>query len=139
MLKDKDYPIRCVSTGEGTKYVEGLGFLSDEELVHVYSQSHLLVYPSKSDMFGLVILEALACNTPVITTSIESHKALNLPLIYANTPLEFFRRILSMFKLWKEGKYHEFASRLRAYVTKYGVNKVIPRIENMFKSVKQMN
>jgi len=135
MLKEKGYPIRCVSTGEGSRYVEGLGFLSDRELVDLYSRSHLLIHPSKSDMFGLVILEALACNTPVVTTSIEAHRALNLPLMYADTVVEFFEKILLVYDLWRKGEYSKLASNLRTHVIKYGISSILPKIENMLRDV----
>jgi glycosyltransferase involved in cell wall biosynthesis len=45
-----------------------LGQLRDYELTEAYLQSHLLVFPSLSDGFGLVLLEAMACGIPVVTT-----------------------------------------------------------------------
>ena len=124
-----------MSTGEGNECVEGLGFLDDKELVDLYSESHLLVHPSKSDMFGLVILEALACNTPVITTNISAHKALSLPLIYANTVAEFVEKILEVYDLWRKGRYEKLTSNLRAHVMKYDITRILPRIEDMFRNV----
>jgi glycosyltransferase involved in cell wall biosynthesis len=41
---------------------------SRQELVRIYQQSHVLAFPSLIEGFGMVILEALACGTPVITT-----------------------------------------------------------------------
>ena len=135
VLTKYGYTINCVSTGEGSEYVRGLGFLSDKEIVNLYSESHLLVHPSKSDMFGLVILEALACNTPVITTNIDAHKALGLPLMYADTLMEFIERILEIYRLWSKGNYEEKFSDLRSHVMKYDINRIIPRIESMLKDL----
>ena len=42
-----------------------LGVLSQDELAHVYSSADVFVFPSLTDTFGLVLLEALACGTPV--------------------------------------------------------------------------
>ena len=44
-----------------------LGRKSGEELVRIYAASDVNVFPSLTDTFGLVMLEALACGTPVAT------------------------------------------------------------------------
>lgn len=45
--------------------VNYLGVLSQDELAQVYSSADVFVFPSLTDTFGLVLLEALACGTPV--------------------------------------------------------------------------
>lgn len=49
------------------KYPEVLfaGAKFGPELVHYYSMADAFVFPSRTDTFGLVMLEALACGTPV--------------------------------------------------------------------------
>jgi glycosyltransferase involved in cell wall biosynthesis len=42
-----------------------LGVLQQTELAEVYSAADVFVFPSKTDTFGLVLLEAMACGTPV--------------------------------------------------------------------------
>ena len=42
-----------------------LGVLSQSELAKVYAAADVFVFPSRTDTFGLVLLEALACGTPV--------------------------------------------------------------------------
>lgn len=42
--------------------------VSDEELVALYSSSHVLLYPSQFEGFGYPPLEAMACGTPVVVT-----------------------------------------------------------------------
>ena len=42
-----------------------MGALSQEELAEVYSSADVFVFPSKTDTFGLVLLEAMACGLPV--------------------------------------------------------------------------
>lgn len=44
-----------------------LGPKTGEELVRIYAASDVNVFPSLTDTFGLVMLEALACGTPVAT------------------------------------------------------------------------
>ena len=41
------------------------GTLSGEALTRAYASADVLVFPSRTDTFGLVMLEALACGTPV--------------------------------------------------------------------------
>ena len=45
--------------------VHYLGVLTQDELAQVYSSADVFVFPSLTDTFGLVLLEALACGTPV--------------------------------------------------------------------------
>ncbi len=47
--------------------VKFLGPKSGEELVRAYAASDVTVFPSLTDTFGLVMLESLACGTPVAT------------------------------------------------------------------------
>jgi glycosyltransferase involved in cell wall biosynthesis len=48
-----------------------LGPKSGEDLVHHYAASDVFVFPSRTDTFGLVILEALACGVPVAAYPVE--------------------------------------------------------------------
>ncbi len=45
--------------------VEFMGKKTGHELADIYAQADCFVFPSRSDTFGLVIIEALACGTPV--------------------------------------------------------------------------
>ncbi|MEM2293813.1 MAG: glycosyltransferase family 4 protein [Nitrososphaerota archaeon] len=50
--------------------VEYKGFVTDEELIKLYGESHVLIMPSREEPFGLVALEAQACGTPVISANL---------------------------------------------------------------------
>ncbi len=54
------------------KNVEFRGFIESNKLVDLYNQSELFVLPSTGiqEGFGTVLVEALACGTPVIATNI---------------------------------------------------------------------
>jgi len=45
--------------------VNYLGVLDQHELAQVYASADVFVFPSKTDTFGLVLLEAMACGLPV--------------------------------------------------------------------------
>ena len=44
------------------------GFLSENDLVALYNAAEMLIYPSLYEGFGLPVLEAMICGTPVITS-----------------------------------------------------------------------
>jgi len=46
-------------------YARFFGMKSGEELAWHYRQADVFVFPSRTDTFGLVMLEAMACGTPV--------------------------------------------------------------------------
>jgi glycosyltransferase involved in cell wall biosynthesis len=48
-----------------------LGPRTGEALVEAYAGSDVFVFPSKTDTFGLVLLEALACGTPVAAYPVQ--------------------------------------------------------------------
>jgi glycosyltransferase involved in cell wall biosynthesis len=45
---------------------------SDEDLTHWYNAAEALVFPSLNEGFGLPVLEAMACGTPVISSKIAA-------------------------------------------------------------------
>lgn len=51
--------------------VTWLGLLVREELAKVYAAADVFVFPSKSETFGLVLLEAMACGTPVAAYPVD--------------------------------------------------------------------
>jgi len=51
--------------------VRFVGVLSRHELAHLYSSVDAFVFPSLTDTFGLVMLEALACGTPVAAFPVQ--------------------------------------------------------------------
>jgi len=85
--RDKNAPPLIIAGGKGWYYtkifqlVEALdlteavrfpGYVPQEELVRWYNAASLLVYPSYFEGFGLPVLEAMACGTPVITSTVSS-------------------------------------------------------------------
>lgn len=48
------------------KEVVEIGYAKHEEIVKAYNASEVMVYPSSYEGFGMPVLEAMACGTPVI-------------------------------------------------------------------------
>jgi len=48
------------------------GWIDEADKRALYSAARLFVYPSRYEGFGLPVLEAMACGTPVVTTDVSS-------------------------------------------------------------------
>ena len=55
-----------------SQYVHSLGGVSDEKLAALYRGAVCLVFASLYEGFGLPIVEAMACGTPVLTANVAS-------------------------------------------------------------------
>jgi len=56
--------------------VELVGRVSDDELPYYYASCDVYTTASRWELFGLPLLEAMACGKPIVASSIQSHKEL---------------------------------------------------------------
>ncbi len=74
-LKGENLKLVFVGRGEDFEEKGGVRFLGHipfKDLPALYSGGEALLYPSLYEGFGLPILEAMACGTPVVTSNISS-------------------------------------------------------------------
>jgi glycosyltransferase involved in cell wall biosynthesis len=71
-----------VAEAEEHEAVHLLGFVEDEDLPALYRNAALFAFPSLYEGFGLPVLEALACGTPVVCSDASS-----LPEVAGNAAL----------------------------------------------------
>jgi len=69
-LEDEMY--QTIEDTQLQDYVHVLGFVDDDDLSALYTSSECLILTSLYEGFGLPILEAMACGTPIITSNISS-------------------------------------------------------------------
>jgi glycosyltransferase involved in cell wall biosynthesis len=85
-LRSQNLPIHLLKTGENfsdeqktfiqtydlENFITHLGKVDRRVLVQVYNAADILLFPSLYEGFGMPVLEAMACGTPVITSNVSS-------------------------------------------------------------------
>lgn len=64
--------LTAIAAGLNKNDIQFMGYVSDEELVSLYRQCTVFVFPSWHEGFGLPALEAINCGTPVIGANTSS-------------------------------------------------------------------
>lgn len=116
--------------------VRALGRVSDNDLVAVYTSASVFVFPSLYEGFGLPVLEAMACGTPVVTTNVSS-----LPevagdaaiLVEPGSPArlaEAVRRILQ-----DQTRRSELVARGLARVKRFSVAAQAEKLEQLYRAI----
>jgi glycosyltransferase involved in cell wall biosynthesis len=68
--------------------VRRLGYVPDEDLPALYNLARVLAFPSLYEGFGLPVVEAMACGTPVLTSNGSSLAEIAVGASYLIDPLE---------------------------------------------------
>jgi glycosyltransferase involved in cell wall biosynthesis len=54
------------------EHIKMLGYIESTDMSAFYSLADMFIYPSQREGFGMPVLEAMACGTPVITSNVSS-------------------------------------------------------------------
>jgi len=92
------------------KHVHFLGSVASSDLVMLYNGALALVYPSIYEGFGLPILEAMACGTPVITSNVSSLPEVAGEAALSVDPQDVDALSLALNRIWSS---HELRAELR--------------------------
>jgi glycosyltransferase involved in cell wall biosynthesis len=121
-------------SSRSTSFIEEYPFIYQEDiLANIYSSSHILVYPSRADIFGITLIESLACGTPVLTSALPSHTAFLPSKFICFTTYDYIRRIIEIYQMWckKSGEYELLVNESRSIASMFDKNKLFPLFERM--------
>lgn len=121
----------------GCKSLKWVGYVPPEEIWQLYARAAVLLHPTRQETFGRAILESLAAGTPVVTTPIPSHQALDLPLEFAASVPETRERIEAIHERW-ETDYRGYVHAAEAAAQEAGRfdrRTVLPQYERMLSDV----
>lgn len=116
-----------------------LGFIPDDELPALYSSVDVFVLPSQYEGFGLVLLEAIACGTPVIGADAGG---MPTAIEHGQTGMIVQRNVDSFAKMFASlqshtGKWNEMAARSRDIAEHNSWRRVLNNIENLYTKIKE--
>ncbi len=88
------------------------GWIAEEDIPLLYAAATVFVYPSRYEGFGLPVLEAMACGTPVVTTNAASIPELAGPAAFQLDPTDTKHMAAPIIRLCtEEDSVYEMAGR----------------------------
>lgn len=120
------------------------GYIFDQnELAKYYSSADLFIFPSLSETFGFVTVEAMACGTPVIsfdysaTSEIVQHMECGYLAKYKDS--KDFINGIATFLNDDELRSHASISARRIFLEKFTLNKCLQGYQNLYQEIWNKN
>ena len=132
----KEETLKYINSHELNQFITFHGILKDNEKWSIYENSSLLVHPTFWDGQPLVILEAMGCGLPIISTKIGAipdtmTDNFNGILLEENTPDELAKAIMTFY-----GNEHLIrqisTNNLKTYQERFTIKSYIDRMVNWF-------
>jgi glycosyltransferase involved in cell wall biosynthesis len=100
--------LRLIVKKQVSKYVIWIDNLtSNDELRVLYEQARIFIYPSVYEGFGIPVIEALLCRTPVITSNVSSLPEAGGPGSYYIDPTDPEQMAAGISKILTDANYKE--------------------------------
>jgi len=100
-LGELDRILTEIGDADLKQYIHLTGYVVNSDLPAIYSLTSIFLYPSLRESFGLPILEAMACGTPVITSTTSSMPEIAGDAAYLVDPFDTAQITNAIFKLLK--------------------------------------
>lgn len=118
--------------------IENKGYVeNEEELLCYYRQADVFVYPTKADIFGLVILEAIACGAPVVSYEVGGTSEVVGEggfLVKKGAYTDFAFKIYAL--LMNEKLHKEVSKKARQQAMKFDIKEIAIKYLEIFKEMK---
>ncbi len=111
-------PVQLVLAGRRTPMSEGIdeaiaslglkdhvveiGYAPDEDMPMLYSAAHAFLFPTLWEGFGIPVIEAMACGTPVITSNLSSLPEVSGDAALLVDPYRVDEIAQAMLTLWRD-------------------------------------
>lgn len=115
-----------------------VGYVSEERKLELLARSHVLLFPSRFETFGFVVVEALASFTPVVSFDIAGVKDIisnGYNGFLGNNCSEIGRYIEHLYSIFRSERYNEIAQNARHSSEKFSWDIIMGQLLSMIKNV----
>jgi glycosyltransferase involved in cell wall biosynthesis len=113
-----------------------LGYVPDEERALLYRGAAFFAFPSLCEGFGIPVLDAMACDCPVLASDIGSHREIAQGAAHYIDPLDIEDMTRGITKMIGDHEYREaLVEKGRERVKQFTVAKHAERIQGVYRTL----